>query len=613
MAAFALCSLSASASPVYYWRTVPVGQPATADLLTLFCQSCGAAEKAGQDIPLVSVLRDTLGEAKPSDQKITALWLLGYEKPTIGQRTLASIPFFYWTPSDGSSRVKRKDTAPLLDLSTPQNPSVNNVERQILQWTAFDAIDTPVRATTRAYRTNQVDDERLHLEEANSYLLHAPVGNGPDEITEEQRDFITASIELRKKLLGGFVNSSRVASLGKEAGFEEESVRARNWELLRVCAEKTGLVFEPVTLAGAEQQYGMLWYPARPQQEPIAGSMAPIWKLLSIKNPYSDDRLRNWTGFTTTEAVDGNPTKLIPLALYSFTYPRQPLLLVDFRDKLNLRRNDITQKSIDEIASGIVGVSHFTNWYYFVGSDVFTFIQERRGKTNNRAERLDSYGEFRASLALDHDLDPGLRQEIAKRAEYISSNPLETSPANEMAAALKRYNRLTNEARGDSSPLVKRIDTQRRAELAAFNSSPKRQGIDIALHLVTLGKYTHRVKRDDYDPAMLSIYRRTQYNLDFLDKLVAAGTPPEVAYQKSQVRGAVMELGDLIPEIRSPEIRLHARQTLDKLGGLSADEMVKSDCLRASEKLDSAPLTSPSQVPGVLAEPASTPPPGHFE
>lgn len=592
---------------------MPVGQPATADLLTLFCKSCGAGEKAGQDIPLVSVLRDTLGEKKLSDQKITAVWLLGYSKPTLGQRALASVPFFYWTPSDGSSRVKRRDTAPLLDLSAPQSPSVNNVERQILQWAAFDTIDTPVRATTRAYRTDQVDEERLHLEEANSYLLHAPVGDGSDEITQEQRDFVMASIELRKKLLGGFVNSSRVASLGKEASFEQESIRARNWELLRVCAEKAGLIFQPVTLAGAKQQYGMLWYPSRAQQEPSTTNLGQIWKLLSIKNPYSDDRLRNWTGFTKTEVIDGSSATLIPLALYSFTYPRQPLLLVDFRDKLNLRRNDIAQKSIDEIASGIVGVSHFTNWYYFVGSDIFTFIQERRGKTNNRAERLDSYGEFRVSLALDHDLDPALRQEIAKRAEYISSNPLETSPAKEMAAAIKRYDRLTIEARGDNSSLVRQIDNQRRAELASFDATPRRQGTDIVLHAVTLGKYTHRVKRNDDDLALLSLYRQTQYNLDFLDKLVAAGTPPEVAYQKSRVRDSVTELGDLIPEVPSPQMKLHARQTLDKLSKISTDEAVKIDCLQAAEKLDSAPLTTPTEVPGVLAQPASSPLPGHFK
>lgn len=599
-------SLQLAGAPTYYWRALPVGQPVSAQLLTLFCKSCGTASAAGQDIPLISVLRDTLGNQDASNDKVTAVWLLTYSHPTLGQRTLAAVPFFYWSLSDGSARVKHNDTKPLLDLSAPEHPAVNNVERQILQWTALDTIDTPVRASSRAYRTNEVDHERLHLEEANSYLLHAPVGSEPDELTTDERDFVMASLELRKKLLGGFVSSSQVASLGREAGFEQERVRSRNWELLRQCAEKAGLIFEPVTLSGSDQQYGMLWYRARATEEPTGENLGTIWKLLGIKNPYTDERVANWTGLTTTRVVDGNQTKLIPLGLYSLSYPRQPLLLVDFRDRLNLRKNDITQKSIQEITSGVIGVSHFTNWYYFVGSDIFNFIQERRGKTNNRAERLDSYGEFRVALALDHDLDPALRQEIERRAESISSNPLESSPANEMAAALSRYSLLTVEACGDESRLVKRIDNQRREELANYNASPGRQGFDIALHTVTLGSYTHRAKRDD-DTAMLLTYRRAEYNLEFLDKLVAAGTPPEVAYQESRVRGSVTELGSLLPKIQSPQMRSRARSTLEKLSTISEDETLRADCERVSHQLRNGADVSPLSVPGVLAEPSAAP------
>jgi hypothetical protein len=611
LAAFAVYALQLTAAPGYYWRALPVGQPPTAQLLTLFCQSCGTSTTVGEDIPLVAVLRDTLGDQDVSTSKVTAVWLLSYSHPTLGQRTLAAIPFFYWTLSDGSSNVKAKDTSPLLDLSEPQRPAVNNVERQILQWTALDTIDTPVRASSRAYRTNEVDHERLHLEEANSYLLHAPVGSDPDELTAAERDFVMASLELRKKLLGGFVSSSEVASLGREADFEQQRVRTRNWELLRQCAEKTGLIFEPVTLSGSDQQYGMLWYRARATEEPSGETLSTIWKLLGIKNPYADERLANWKGFTATRLVDGSDIKLIPLGLYSLTYPRQPLLLVDFRDGLNLRRNDITQKSIDEITSGVVGLSHFTNWYYFAASDIFNFIQGRRGKTNNRDERLDSYSEFRVSLALDHDLEPGLRQEIVRRAESIPSNPLESSPANEMAAALKRYSLLEVEARGDNSRLGKRIENQRREELANYRASAERQGFDIALHSITLGGYTHRAKRED-DLALLSVYRRAEYNLEFLDKLVAAGTPPEVAYQEWRIRGSVSDLAGLLPEIQSPQMREHARLTLDKLSKISADDTLRADCERVFDKLRNGSDVSPLSVPGILAEPSVAPLPEPF-
>jgi hypothetical protein len=592
-----------TAAPAYYWRSLPVGEPVSAQLLTLFCKECGVDATAKRDIPLITVLRDTLGETDVSDHRVTEIWLLTFSHPTISQRALAAIPFFYWTVSDGSGKVKARDTTPLLDLSAPEHPAVSNVERQILQWTALDTIATPVRASSRAYRTNEVDDERLHLEEANSYLLHAPVGDGQDELTADERDFVMARLELRKKLLGGFVNSSRVTSLGKEASFEEERVRSRNWELLRQCAEKTGLVFDPVRLAGSDEEYGMLWYHTRAVLEPSGTGLGQIWKLLGIKDPYSDERLTHWHGLTKTS---GNET-LIPLGFYSLTYPRQPLLLVDFRDKLNLRRRDVTQKSIDEITSGVIGLSHFTNWYYFVGSDAFNFVQERRGKANNRAERLDSYGKFRAALPLDHDLDPALRNELGRRAGLLSSNPLESSSGNEMNAALNRYALLTVEAAGDNSRLVRRIDDQRREELAVLSGTPGREAFDIALHAMTLGKYTHREKRDEDNLDLLSTYRRAEYNLEFLDKLVAAGTPPEIAYQPLRVRTSIAELSSLLPAIRSRQIREHAQQTLKSLGNISSDEALRADCDKAFQKLMNDKNIPPGSVPGILANPVAVP------
>ena len=45
----------------YYWQASPAGD--SAQLLTLFCRACEDASNAGRDIPLVSVLRDTLGDS----------------------------------------------------------------------------------------------------------------------------------------------------------------------------------------------------------------------------------------------------------------------------------------------------------------------------------------------------------------------------------------------------------------------------------------------------------------------------------------------------------------------------------------------------------------------
>src|SRR5579875_1915627 len=79
---------------VYHWDATPVGE--TAQLLTLFCTS------QNSDVPVVAVLRDTLGDENPENDRVTYVWLLSYSRPNLGQRFLAAVPFFYWRVGKGS-------------------------------------------------------------------------------------------------------------------------------------------------------------------------------------------------------------------------------------------------------------------------------------------------------------------------------------------------------------------------------------------------------------------------------------------------------------------------------------------------------------------------------
>src|ERR1700759_5300306 len=125
-------------SSPYYWKSELVD--GTAQLLTLFCRSCGLSHDGGRDVPLVSVLRDTLGDNDAENDRVTYIWLLTCARPRLGQRILSSIPFFYWRVGRGSGSVKRHDTAPLMDLSAPQHPMMQHTEREVIQWTAFDPL-----------------------------------------------------------------------------------------------------------------------------------------------------------------------------------------------------------------------------------------------------------------------------------------------------------------------------------------------------------------------------------------------------------------------------------------------------------------------------------------
>jgi hypothetical protein len=213
-----------SSPAAYYWQAEPAGE--NAQLLTLFCGSCGPASDGRRDLPLVAVLRDTLGDENNGNDRVTYVWLLSYSRPTIGQRLLSAIPFFYWHVGRGSSHVGKRDIKPFFNLSTPRHPVLTQVSRDILQYTTFDPMIMPIRATSRAYRTNEVNHERLHLEEAISYLRQAPNSDGAEELSNAEVHTVIARLELRKKLLGGLVSAHGATKLGETASFEQERNQA---------------------------------------------------------------------------------------------------------------------------------------------------------------------------------------------------------------------------------------------------------------------------------------------------------------------------------------------------------------------------------------------------
>lgn len=592
----------------YYWQAKSID--GTAQLLTLFCRSCGTGQ-TDESIPLVSVLRDTLGDQDPQNDRLTYVWLLSYTRLNVGQRLLSAVPFFYWRVGNGSKSAE--NTAPLLDLTSPEHPVLSGATRDLLQWTVLDPMITPVRATTRAYRTNADDYERLHLEEAISYLRQAPVSNPSSGLTQQELDTVIARLELRKRLLGGLVSDRRAAHIGAEVGFGRERIRRKNWELLRQCAERTGLLFEPLALAGASDQYGILWLRVNAAPPPAGVALGPVWKLLNIKDPWNDERLHPWRGETYTRSIDANGSlvspdtpgaqevQLVPLAVYSFNYPKLPLLLVDFRDKLHVRRHEMTQRAINEVTSGVIGISHFTNWYYYVGADLYDFVVSRHGAAMDRAARLDSYAQFRVALALDHSLGADLRSDMQRRVHSLDMNPLEARPDRDIQVATQRFDRLQAETKTDG-PLETRIEKDRRAELASFGESGKMRTFNVLLHDGTFGLYTRRVSENDSDRLLLDRDRRIQYQLSFLESLVQAGTPPEVAYDSSRIKESVNELSSLMLEVRAPLVRAHVSATIGQLARISRDPELRNDCSLAVAALERplAPLRAPS-APGIVA------------
>jgi hypothetical protein len=566
-------------------------------------------ESAGSDgareVPLVAILRDTLGDDDVRSDRLRYVWLLSYVHPTLGQQALSAVPFFYWRVGSGTKSVKYKVPKPLIDISQPTGPIVSGVTHDILQWSLFDPMMMPVRASSRTFRTNELDNERLHLEEAVGYLREAPASAGgsmdSSGLTQAELNTVIARLSLRTNLLGGLVSAQRAEKMGETDGFEQEAIRSRNMETLRESAEKAGLILEPISLAGHNSQYAVLWYPVNVQFARSDSPLYTVWKILSISDPAKDRRLRDWQGprFERTldsngsllpEGTSGAPVELIPLAVYGMNYPTRPLLLADFRDTHRVRLREMTQRVVDDSASGILGLSHFTNWYFFAGEGFFEFLQSHRGGAVKRLARLDCYSQFRVELSLDHSLDPALRKEMEKHVGSMALNPLEVAPGLEIAVAQGHYLALTADAdAGTKSKLAKHLENDRRVELAEFGRTDRQRLSDALLHQASFGIYARRAKESSITTLKLARDRRIDYNLAFLDALVQAGTDPEVTYPVERIRESVNTLAELTPGVTARNVRAHAAATINTLKSLSSDPLLQADCTRAAADIKAGP------------------------
>ena len=113
-----------AATPLFRMETLPVGRDA--ELLTVFGSLKGLDEEGARDknesdknasaardneVPLVSILRDTLGDANPENDRLRYVWMLTYTRPTAMQRVASAVPFLYGRVGD-KKRASRKGVPP---------------------------------------------------------------------------------------------------------------------------------------------------------------------------------------------------------------------------------------------------------------------------------------------------------------------------------------------------------------------------------------------------------------------------------------------------------------------------------------------------------------------
>jgi hypothetical protein len=515
-----------------------------AELITVHARLDGL-ESTNNDkwIPLVSILRDTLGDNTVENNRLRYVWPLTYTRPSMKQRLAAAIPFFY--ARVGNKNRARSTPPPALDLASPESDVWNKIFWTALQNILLDPYGTPIKASTSSYRRNTSDYRKSHIIRALSVLALYQEVEGQSAFSEAEMATIQARLMLTDKTFGGLVDDSNLQSYYAKQTALTRDARGHNWELLRQRAEAESLYFEPLVMPDGSATHAFIWVAKRDLLKQQGARFSG--RFLNIANPWTDKRLLNWDGYVETRYFDADnqpvtsdtpgaqAVEMIPLGLYGLDNPKIPMLLVDFRDNYNPKKREMSRRVINDVTRNVLSVSKFGNLPYFLGKTVFDFVTGRRGIDINQPSRLATYSQLKLKLALNNSMEPALRTEVSGRIETMSVNPFENDLNAEANIALEQYAALVAFAK-DPQGLAAKVERDRRAEMTPLEHGSKAQIAFRVLNVLTFGKYVHREERSVDMEDRLDIARRLQYHTTFLQQIAKASADVDITWNLDDVK-----------------------------------------------------------------------------
>jgi hypothetical protein len=571
-------------TPAFRLQTTPVA--GDAELLTVF----GRTHHPGDEVPLFAVLRDTLGDSAPENDRLRYVWTFTAASPAWWQRLTAAMPFFYMRP--GSRQAGEDPPDPLLDLTENGRRFWTGLFGLTLQHQMFDPRGLAIRASTRAYRGNAGDIRRLHVVRVLAVLSRL---EGSEELSEKELRQIMARLALSDRLLGGLVEDrslDRVSSSIDEAAARNAG---RNWEILRQRAESEGLWFDPLALDDEDPHQALLWIRRDGVMDQERARRFNS-RFLKIRNPWNDPRLRDWKGYSAVAHFDdqnrpvapGTPGSkafdMIPLALYSLDHPKAPLLLVDLRDQGRPRRREMAGRFLNDLARNVLGLTYYGNVYYMTGQGFWNFIRGRRGAPVDPSSRLRAYAHLKLFLNLDDSMDPELRTELSRRLQRVSVNPMENDGRAEMQMANRQYQALLEYA-SDPNGLARRLEKDRRAELVKSSHKAHARAWLRLANIASLNIYHHREERSPEMARRLDVQRRVAAHQELLAEILESGPQAEITWNVDTVRQSVAFLAAESQKMPDSPMTVHSLRLLGRVFTQTLDNEVRRDCLAALSRV----------------------------
>ncbi len=510
-------SLDSGATLITFFERLPE-EPASAD--------------ARPELPLLAILKDTLDDSDPGNDRIRQVWVFTFSQPSIWQRMAGGVPFLYHRagldrgPGSGPPRA-------VLDLGDPSRGMWTGLAFAAAQSEVVDPVGALARLTTHSFFDNYSEYRSTHLWEAADVLSALASANpaelATDEVSTDELQSVEERLELSGHPLGGLVADAFLRRDREKLQAKQTETRGHNWELLRQRAEDSDLYLEPLDPAGLPASFAMLWVAETDLENAPAQKFDP--QFLNISNPFTDERLRRWEGYSevwdlgrngvpvSADSEDAQPVRMIPLALYALDHPHTPLVLVDFRGSGHPPRREIGLRVAEDITSGVVSLTGFGHLGYLALKASWMFVHSRHGGATNRSARRRAFVSVRNAIGSDPEMDPKLRTELLGRIEKVDVNPIERSWDREIRDAWRQYDALIAYAR--ETGLAREVDRDRGDEMSATVHGPVARTFFHLASIATAGLYNHH---DTMSPSLMA--KLDQQRRDARLKLPGQPLPP---------------------------------------------------------------------------------------
>jgi hypothetical protein len=523
------------------------------ELLTLFSTLPGDPERSEvRKIPILSVLRDTMGDDDSDNDRLRYVWLLVDEKQSAPARWLTTEPDLGEMPR------------PLVDLSAPASGIFKAILRNMLQVMLLDPGGAGTRIPSRSYLSSQAASRTVRLFEATTIMVRMLDSTDPALLERQDYERILARLILADRSFGGLVRDGSLERVvERELGGRRQAL-GRNWELLRQRAETEGLIFQPIGPEGGPAVAAILWV-SRADLE-LKHRRAFRSEFLAIADPWNDGALRQWRGYTETwrfdsegrrttdEATAVHSEEVIPLAMYSLDHPKAPFLLIDFRSPWKPMFREAARRGVEEIPRTVLGFTAFTNVELRAAEFAWNSIRSRRGAAIHRPSRLRAAASVRQMILSSPQLEPEMRMKLTMRLGTAAPS------------SFRRYESLLAWALSTNGE--RRIREDRGRELAKLMHPRRTRWLNLAT-VATAGLYKYRVSISPDRLVLLDRERRLEKAAAVLEAAISSNSGLDPGADVARIREAAGYLARVRSLNQSAEkraVRLLMRLSEQHLG-----------------------------------------------